>query len=130
MSKQELIEFFMDRDILIDPDLLNALDESATPETIYSMLRERSPQTTPKAREHEGVEFTDADTSMKPSQPPSLRYAVKIITSYEEQSHKREVQHFIEHFNKRYAVLERMLQQRQELQHLTNIKRVLSKRER
>ena len=130
MSKQELIEFFMDRDILIDPELLSALDESATPETVYSMLRQRHPQTTSKEKEHEDRELTDADAPTETHQPSSLRYAVKIITSYEEQSQKREVQHFIEHFNKRYAVLERMLQQRQELQHLTNIKRVLNKRER
>ena len=113
MSKQELIEFFMDRDILIDPELLSALDESATPETVYSMLRQRHPQTTSKEKEHEDRELTDADAPTETHQPSSLRYAVKIITSYEEQSQKREVQHFIEHFNKRYAVLERMLQQRQ-----------------
>jgi len=55
---------------------------------------------------------------------------VKIIFSYKEESKKREVQDFVSFFNSRYKTLESMLKNRQELQNIMSINRILNKKER
>lgn len=57
-------------------------------------------------------------------------YDVKVIFSYNEAPKKREIQHFVQYFNKRYKSIEKMLRSRHELQNLTSINRILDKRER
>ena len=54
---------------------------------------------------------------------------VKIISSYEEEPKKRNIKDFVSLFNKRYQALEAMLKNRQELQNLTSVNKILSKRE-
>jgi len=54
---------------------------------------------------------------------------IKIIMSYNEKSRKRTVTDFVNYFNARYKELEKILRSRQELQNLTSISRINSKRE-
>ena len=55
---------------------------------------------------------------------------VKIIYSYEEDPKKRTFQDFVKLFNVRFKELHNMLRQRQELQSVTSISRILYKKER
>ena len=55
---------------------------------------------------------------------------LKIIFSYQEESKKKTIQDFIGFFNKRYRSIERMLRNRRELQNLSSISRIKSKRDR
>ena len=55
---------------------------------------------------------------------------VKIIYSYEEDPKKRTYQDFVKLFNVRFKELHNMLRQRQELQSVTSISRILYKKER
>jgi len=55
---------------------------------------------------------------------------VKIIFSYDKKPKKREANDFIQYFNSRYQTIERILRQRQELQNITSINRIISKRDR
>lgn len=54
---------------------------------------------------------------------------VKIIFSYEEEPKKRDIQDFTSLFNKRFQAIEAILKNRQELQNLTSINKILSKKE-
>lgn len=57
------------------------------------------------------------------------RYPVKVLYSYDTPSKKRTVTDFVRYFNARYRALERLLQNRQELQNLTSIARLHHKRD-
>jgi len=54
---------------------------------------------------------------------------VNILFNYENESKKREVKDFVQYFNQRYKKINEMLRMRRELQNLTSINRVLSKKE-
>ncbi len=54
---------------------------------------------------------------------------VKVIFSYKVKPKKREIQDFVSYFNKRYKTIERLLRARAELQNLTSINRILTKKD-
>lgn len=57
------------------------------------------------------------------------KHRIKIINDYREKSKKRSVQDFVGFFNSRFKELEKILRSRQELQNLTSISRIISKKE-
>lgn len=57
------------------------------------------------------------------------KHHIKIINNYREKSKKRNVQDFVGFFNSRFKELEKILRARQELQNITSISRILSKKE-
>jgi DNA polymerase II small subunit len=54
---------------------------------------------------------------------------IKIIMDYDEKIKKRTVQDFVNHFSARYKEIERILRQRQELQGVTSIGKIITKKE-
>jgi len=54
---------------------------------------------------------------------------VKIISSYKEDSKKRDIQDFVQYFNSRYKSMEKILGSRPELKNITTINRILNKRD-
>ncbi|MBW2976058.1 DNA-directed DNA polymerase II small subunit [Candidatus Woesearchaeota archaeon] len=56
--------------------------------------------------------------------------AVKVIFSYNKAPKKREANDFVGYFNSRYQTIERILKQRQELQNMTSINRIIQKKDR
>ncbi len=56
-------------------------------------------------------------------------HRIRIISDYREKSKKRSVQDFVGFFNSRFKELEKILRSRQELQNLTSISRIISKKE-
>lgn len=54
---------------------------------------------------------------------------IRIVSDYKEKSKKRSVQDFVGFFNSRFKELEKILRSRQELQNLTSISRITSKKE-
>lgn len=57
------------------------------------------------------------------------KHRIRIISNYREKSKKRSVHDFVGFFNSRFKELEKILRSRQELQNLTSISRILSKKE-
>jgi DNA polymerase II small subunit len=55
---------------------------------------------------------------------------IKIIFSYDKKPKKRKVSDFVGYFNNRYQSIEKILRQRQELQNITSINRIIHKRDR
>ena len=72
-----------------------------------------------------------ASSIILPSPTYTLQHsqAVNIIISYNNKPHKYTVEDFAQFFNTRYKFLENILRHRQELQNVTTINRVLSKKD-
>ena len=72
--------------------------------------------------DHEKKEETKEETKLESN--------VKIVSSYDTTPKKREANHFAQYFNSRYHSIEKLLKQRQELQNITSINRVVNKKDR
>ena len=70
-----------------------------------------------------------AKGEIRPKEEQKPEAEVKIITSYQEDSKKRDIQDFVQYFNARYKAIEKLLRNRQELQNITSINRILSKKD-
>lgn len=57
------------------------------------------------------------------------KHRIRIIHNYDQKNRKRTVQDFVNYFNSRFKELEKILRARQELQNLTSISRITSKKE-
>lgn len=55
---------------------------------------------------------------------------VKVIFSYAEDSKERDIQDFVLHLNLRYQALEKIVRQRQEMQNILSINRIVNKKDR
>ena len=55
---------------------------------------------------------------------------VKVISSYKEESVKREIQDFVKYYSARYKALEAILMQRPDLTNITSINRIIQKKDR
>jgi len=67
----------------------------------------------------------------QPTNPEDMsKSPVKVIFSYKEEPKQRKAKDFMALFVKRYEAIESMLRNRQELQNLTSINKILSKKER
>jgi DNA polymerase II small subunit len=68
--------------------------------------------------------------TLEDNKKPQDEYNVKIISSYEVESKKREAKDFTYCFYNRYMTLAKILQNRQELKNITSINRILGKKDR
>ena len=104
----------MDRGILLPPDALPKLQD---PEFL-SRLEASIPIGAPQIQMLAPIPPLDLPGS-----------SVKVVVSYEEFSKKHDVQDFVLHFSNRYRQLKTILMQRQELQQLTSINKILARKE-
>jgi DNA polymerase II small subunit len=159
IKKKEAISFFLDKGILLSPDMLQIEEE---PDNIYTKITEK---TNPKDLL---ILSKDMNELLKTSQSIDTNWSelerakvisekgrgdkiykeflgylgstkkqeektnekVKILFSYEADSQKRDIQDFVQHFNARYKALERILRNRQELTNILSINRILHKTDR
>ena len=110
-SKKELVKYFLDREMLIDSDILSRIKVAESCDELDEIKKEL---------------LIGAGASVK---GPETGGSVEIISCYDKEPHKREVQHFVGYFNARYNALKAMLMRRQEMQGLTSISRVISRKE-
>ncbi|HHI04165.1 MAG TPA: DNA-directed DNA polymerase II small subunit [Candidatus Woesearchaeota archaeon] len=159
ISKQkEVVSFFLKNNILISPDFINEINIEYDTEKLNNLILkkitsdeflllnkdmhgvllnknipdinwpefEKSKVLSEKGRNNKiylkFVDYLNAREYKKESD-------VKILFSYKEESKKREVQDFVSFFNSRYKILENMLKNRQELQNIMSINRILNKKE-
>jgi len=74
------------------------------------------------------IKYIAEEEKEKPKiKTPSNTSQVKVISSYKEESKKRDVQDFVSYFNTRYKTLEKLLRNRQELQNIMSINRISNK---
>jgi len=107
-TKKSLVKQFLEKGILLGPETLNILIKN--PELIDKV--DDSGNIIP-------TEETTDNTSH-----------VKIISSYKEESKKRDIQDFVSYFIARYQLIRGILKNRQELQNIMSINRIKNKKDR
>jgi len=68
-----------------------------------------------------------AEEEKTQTKPVSKDISAEIVFSYTEESKKRDVQDFVAYFNARYRMMEKLLRNRQELQNIMSINRIVNK---
>jgi len=101
-KKKAIVQHYIQQRKLPPTTLVQQLQDNVNIETMYAQLVEEVP----------------------------YNKRIKILFNYQKEPQKWTTQHFIEHFNKRYLALAKILSQRQELQNLTSVARVAKKQER
>ena len=117
-KRNKIVEFFLNKNILITRDILNKINSEEHIEEFYDDLFNKKQEIV--IDEFENQQQT---TIQSP-------FTVKVIFDYDKKASKRTVQNFVSYFNARYKTFEKMLKTRQELQNLSSISRLLNKKER
>jgi DNA polymerase II small subunit len=155
--KKELVNYFLEKNLLLSPDFFNQkeINQEKIDNLIQSNLDkqnlllmdqniinilEKNKSThwlefdKSKVLFEKGInkkiyerfiEFKEPESQIK----QEFKSNIKILFSYNEESKKRDVQDFVAYFNARYKLLEKMLSNRQELQNIMSINRILNKKD-
>lgn len=115
-TKKEIVLFFLKKGILLNPSILKRIEWGEDFEKLYDELTKEE-----NDKKEESKDLNEAQDNKKTT--------LNVIYSHGEQSKKRSVQDFVAYFNSRYKVLENILRNRQELQNITSINRVLGKKD-
>lgn len=150
--EQKIVKLFMENNVLLSNDVLPLLyslsnDEA---EAILKKILESYPDdffvfdkdffTKISKQEQKAVSSSDSEEktikiSDEKTESEKMRTenkdkcGVKILTSYNQKSKKREVSHFVAYFRQRYKTLEQMLNHRKEVQNRLSILRIKNKKE-
>ncbi|MBN1645032.1 DNA-directed DNA polymerase II small subunit [Candidatus Woesearchaeota archaeon] len=108
-KKKEIVSYLLSKGMLVKPDFLQRLANEQELETIYQQ-----------------VQANDCPDNIITEQKSNI----KILFSYAKQSKKRTIQDFVDYYNARYKAIEKILQNRQELNLLTSIGRLVGKQDR
>jgi len=159
IKKKEKIQFFLEKGILLSPDILQIEED---PGSIYTNITEkintqdflilskdvnellavnknidtnwseleRAKAIFEKGRNSKVYEQFLGYLNRTTKQEEKTGKKVNIISSYEADSQKRGIQDFVQYFNARYRALERILRNRQELTNILSINRILRKTDR
>jgi DNA polymerase II small subunit len=134
--KKDIINFFLEKDILLSPDFFNNLDEKVNLEKLFSLLKEQTDLSQLLAFTKETnkllEELEKKEKEIKKESEKEIvgsAGTVNILFSYEEATKKRDIQDFVIFFNARYKALEKILRHRQELQNILSISRIIGKKE-
>ncbi|HLC97007.1 MAG TPA: DNA-directed DNA polymerase II small subunit [Candidatus Nanoarchaeia archaeon] len=157
-TTKQIVSFFLDKDILLSPDVLGemsieeldsaykSLQESVSLHDILVLSKDIRSLLTKSSNPDiswSEMEKTKVLLEKKGDNKPYSRFmvyasetkqptvqSVKVVSSYQGTPQKREVQNFIAYFNSRYVAMESILRQRQELQNITSISRISHKSDR
>jgi DNA polymerase II small subunit len=146
MDKAKIVEALLEQNILLSPDVIGeSIDLETVKElnnsTLLVLNKDVKELITKKKRlSVDWLELERASVlKQKKNQPKQYNSfikflsqeqecsPVKVLFSYEQEPRKRSFQDFVSLFNHRFNELENLLKQRQELQNLTSISRVLTK---
>ena len=130
-KKREIIEIFLKDGVLISSELLKEIENEEQADKIFSLLKVKKTEDAAVTEEDLKKLFLK-DKSGQPTEQKQEKSAianVKIITSYKEDSKKREAADFVDYFNVRYRAIEKILKQHQELKNTTSISKLLNKKD-
>jgi len=109
MDKRDVVNYLLNKNILISPQIVEAIPNQLTKEEFYTFVKK--------------IEIKDKKVERTGSK-------VVILKNYEEVHKKREIQDFTAYFRNRYNSLKKILSGRTELQNALSISRLQQKRER
>lgn len=124
-QQKEWASFLLSKKILLDESLLALLDQLPSTFDLSSFFKEVQNQHPHKEiTKTIFVEALQKNPTPNTTQPQEEKGPVEVIFSYDKESKKRKVKDFVSYFNKRYQAIKKILQNRQELEHLTSISRL------
>lgn len=115
-KKREIVGFLVGKGTLVNAEFLEKLKDESVVEGMHSRL-EQDPDP------EQIINYTFTASEQKQNCP------VKVLWKYENEFQKRKIQDFVNYFNARYKLLERMLVQRPEMQNITSIARLVNKQD-
>ena len=130
-KKKAIVQYLLTQRVLVKPELLQTLSQPEQVDVLYKRVQEGTPATlilqqlTPKE-----ITTSSGQLQALANPPESFLSRVKVLVQYQDKPKKRTVQDFVRYFNARYKTISQFLQQRQELQNLTSIGRLLNKKDR
>lgn len=116
-KKKEIVGFLVGKGILVNSMFLEKLKDKNIVEEIHSKL-----SSNPDPKQLMGY------TNKKESTKNSLS-RVKVLWDYKIDFKKREMQDFVNYFNARYKMLEKMIINRPDMQNMTSIARLINKQD-
>ena len=129
IKKREIINTFLKKGILVDPLFLKKLDVENNISNIYNLLQTKDFDELAVVGLDSQEIFRNQETQTQQAEQEQPINKVKIVSSYTEDSKKREPQDFIDYFNNRYKALEKILRQRQQLKNTTSINKLNNNKE-
>lgn len=124
MTKQEIVKIFFENNYLLKPELLQIIPQR---EDYSSLIKTCKKNITKQAQ---SIPITEELLNkILETKYPKTEYPVNIISSYNKESEKREMQDFVKYFRARYEKLKEILCTRQELINSISISRALEKPE-
>ncbi|MFC1728516.1 DNA-directed DNA polymerase II small subunit [Nanoarchaeota archaeon] len=123
-EKKKVVEFFLQKGILIDETFLNKIKNINNLEELHTLLSE-------KLKSNGAFILNDeTNNTPEPQTQVSGENNVNVLFSYEEEEKKLEVQDFVRFFNVRYEKLKGILQNRPEFQNILSLNRLANKKDR
>ena len=128
-KKREIVDLFLKNGILIGSDLLEKIEDKNQISRIFEVLKTRKTENLAVADLNDMIGVEPLKIKQTTQQDILNQNKIKIISSYKEESKKREPQDFIDYFNNRYKTLEKILKQRQELKNTTSINKIINRKD-
>ncbi|MEA3378989.1 MAG: DNA-directed DNA polymerase II small subunit [Nanoarchaeota archaeon] len=120
-NKKRLISFLMKKNFLISPDFVNILNNNFDYENFFSNIAPFIKQKDKPTLLNQKNFYSNLNPKISNN---IIQTKIEIIKTYNEKPIKREIQHFVHHFKKRYEALKNILQARNELNDIVSISRV------
>lgn len=123
-KKRNFVGLLLERNILIEPDFLEKLNEEKDPAKISELINSKLHKSKSE------ITKPTTEVSLEKSQQPAAESGkVEVIFSYQSLPKKNTAQDFINLFNYRYNVMKKILQQRVQLENVTSISKLKMKAE-
>lgn len=143
LNTEKIIEFFLEKNILLSHDIQELLSkmnndeleklmhkiDKHVPQNEFFVLDKHSLKEIYEKDSKNNISLELINKNINNKNEELHDSCVKIISSYDEKSMKREVSHFVQYFRQRYKTIEQMLSNRKELQNRMSISRLKSKKE-
>jgi len=131
--KKDIVGFFLKKGLLVNNELLEHLGDEKNFFEFAGIIDKKNLGNITVLNDKNGNDpannlLAGKNTQNKITEKPESR--VKIVSSYEAPPKKREANDFIEYFNNRYLMLEKLLKHRQAMQNVTSINRISNKKNR
>jgi DNA polymerase II small subunit len=131
LKKKEIVKYLLGQRVLVKPELLQALSQPERVEQLHQLVLNNTPASVLLSAALSQQEIpTDSGQVQVLAPANSFVSRVKVLFHYQDKPKKRTPQDFVNYFNARYKALAALLQSRQELQNLTSIARLATKKDR
>lgn len=134
LRNRKVVDFFLKKGVLVSPNFLSQLESEQKLTEIYDVISKQPSEEILVLNNDVNKLLIDlAANQLKVEEAKTVKdgnkHFVRVISSYNEPSKKREVQDFVDYYNNRHKQIESLLRNRQELQNATSINKILGKKD-